>query len=92
MLISLQITPKSTKNEIIGWIKDGFGKPVLKIKVAAVPEGGKANAELIKFLAKEWGVARACLEIVSGDTSRHKRLKIHNIDIYEDIIATIPLS
>ena len=79
MLLSFHITPKSARNEILGWSKDADGRPVLKVKVAAPPEDGKANAELIKFLAKTWGVPKSALELVSGDTSRHKRIKIHDV-------------
>jgi len=78
MFISLRITPKSSKNELVGWGKDDNGKPVLKVKVAAPPEDGKANAELIKFLSKQWDIPRSCMEITSGGTSRHKRIKIHS--------------
>lgn len=76
-IISLHITPKSAKNEIIGWKDSADGKKLLKIKIAAPPEDGKANKELIKFLAKQWDIPASQMEIVSGDTSRHKRLRIH---------------
>lgn len=76
-IINLHITPKSAKNEILGWISDAHGRPVLKVKIAALPEDGKATAELIKFLAKTWGLPKSAFELVSGETSRHKRLKIN---------------
>lgn len=85
MLISIHITPKSAKNQIIGWEIGADGKKFLKIKIAAPPEDGKANAELIKFLSKEWKVAKSELEIVSGDTSRHKRIRINN-DAFANLI------
>ena len=78
MFIALHITPKSARNEIIGWAQDADGRPVLKVKVAAPPEDGKANAELIKFLAKTWGVPKSSLELASGEASRNKRIKIHD--------------
>ena len=78
--ITLHVIPKASKNEIIGWVDDGKGGKALKVKVTAAPEDGKANAALIKFLAKEWGISPSSLEIISGTTSRHKRLKI-NVDI-----------
>lgn len=77
MIISLHITPKSAKNELLGWISDAKGQPVLKVKIAAPPEDGKANKELIRFLAKSWGIKPSSLELASGEASRHKRLKIH---------------
>lgn len=78
-MISLYVTPKSSKNEILGWITDAEGRPpVLKVKIAAPPDDGKANAELIRFLAKEWGIPKSTLVLVSGETSRRKRLKIND--------------
>lgn len=84
LLIYLHITPKSAKNQIIGWVKEGDNW-VLKVKVAAPPEDGKANVELIKFLSKYWKVSKSALELVSGETSRHKRLKVHDV-VLADIL------
>ncbi len=50
----------------------------VKIRIAAPPEGGKANAALIKFLAKEFGVPKTNVEIVSGATARIKLIRITN--------------
>jgi uncharacterized protein (TIGR00251 family) len=50
----------------------------IKIDIAAAPEGGKANAELIKYLSKEFGVTKDQIKIVSGATTRHKLLRITN--------------
>ena len=78
MILALHVTPKSARNAIVGWISDADGRPVLKIKVAAPPEDGKANKELLKFLAESWGVPSSRLELAGGATGRHKRLKIHD--------------
>jgi len=48
----------------------------VKITVAAPPEGGKANAELLSFLAKEFQVPKAKVQLVSGQTSRVKLIRI----------------
>ena len=45
----------------------------IKIDIAAAPEGGKANAELIKYLEKEFG---ASVQIVSGATARMKLVRV----------------
>ena len=68
----VKVTPKSSKNEITGELADG----TLKIKVAAVPEDGKANAELCAFLARELSLPRGSVEVVSGQTSRLKLIRI----------------
>lgn len=48
----------------------------IKIDVAAPPEDGKANAELIRFLAEYFDVPRSSVEILSGQTGRRKVVKI----------------
>lgn len=73
--ISVKVTPKSSKNEIVGWENDE-----LKIRLRAVPEKGKANELLIEFLAKTLHIAKSQITLVSGATSRHKRLKIDNME------------
>ena len=48
----------------------------IKIDIAAPPEAGKANTVLIKYLAKEFSVSKENVEIVSGQTARHKLIRI----------------
>ncbi len=52
---------------------------VLKVRIAAPPVDGAANAELTKVLAKEYGIARADVEIVGGATSRTKRVRLRGV-------------
>lgn len=55
---------------------DEMADDTLKIAVAAAPEKGKANSELIKFLAKELGVGKSDIRIISGVSDRLKLIKI----------------
>ncbi len=48
----------------------------VKIDLAAVPEDGKANEELVRFLAQEFETSRSSIEIVSGHTSRTKIVRV----------------
>ncbi len=48
----------------------------IKIDIAAPAEGGKANAELICYLASEFGVPKDAVQIVSGKTARQKLIRI----------------
>jgi len=48
----------------------------IKVDIAAPPEDGKANRELVSYLAKEFGVPKANVEIVSGATARQKLIRI----------------
>lgn len=72
LILPILLQPKASRDRIIGW----HGEE-LKIQITAPPVDGKANAHLIKFLAKQFKVAKGQIEIVSGELSRHKRLHIH---------------
>lgn len=56
---------------------DAGGLGVLKVSVTKAPEEGKANAALVKFMAKEWRRAKSSIEIIQGQTSRNKTLLIN---------------
>jgi uncharacterized protein len=51
----------------------------LKLKIATPPVGGKANQECIRFLAELLGVPRNCVEIISGETSRTKVVRVKDV-------------
>ena len=70
--LSVKVVPKSSRNQIVAQQADG----TLRIKVAAAPEKGKANAELCDFLAREFGVGRSRVEVVAGHTSHRKQVVI----------------
>ncbi len=64
--------PKSSRTELAGILPDG----TWKVKVAAAPEKGKANRELIEFLAERLNVPKTRIHIVSGETSALKRIRV----------------
>ncbi len=70
--LRIKVLPKSPKNEVVEILDD----ETIKIRIKAVPERGKANAELIKFLSKEFGVQRDQITIISGKTEQLKLVKI----------------
>lgn len=69
--LKIKVQPGAQKNEIL----DCHGGE-LKIKVKGVPEKGKVNRELIKFLAKKLGTAQSKLSIIQGETNRHKKISL----------------
>jgi uncharacterized protein (TIGR00251 family) len=73
LILDVKVTPRSAKSEIVEFLGDGS----LRIKVAAVPEKGKANEELAALLAELFEVPKHSVELLSGDTSQRKRLRIH---------------
>ena len=84
--VRISLTPKAGANAVDG-IAPGPDGPVLKARVTAVPEKGKANKALIKLLAKQTGVAGGRFKVVSGMTSRKKRLMISAGD--EDLLSQL---
>jgi uncharacterized protein (TIGR00251 family) len=72
--LAIKVTPNAGRNEIIG-LKDG----VLHIKIAAPPEKGKANKELIDFLAEKLEIRKSAVLVVKGQTSRHKVIIIEGM-------------
>jgi uncharacterized protein (TIGR00251 family) len=70
--LKVRVVPKSPKTEWAGVLDDG----TIKIRVAAVAEKGKANDELIRFLAEQAGVARANVIVVAGAASHNKLVKL----------------
>jgi uncharacterized protein (TIGR00251 family) len=73
LIFTVRVVPRASKSEIVGEM-DG----ALKIRVASPPVDGAANAELIKLLAKTFGVAKSRVEIIGGETSKTKQVKIIN--------------
>lgn len=74
IIIKVKIVPGSSKNKIIGAYNDA-----LKISIAAPPIEGKANKKCIAYLAKYFDVAKSKIEIISGQTSKNKLIKIYDI-------------
>ena len=74
--IAVRVTPRSAKPGIGGWRAGGDGREELDIRVAEAPSDGAANSAVVKLLAKALGVPRSEVEIVSGHTSRHKRVAL----------------
>jgi uncharacterized protein (TIGR00251 family) len=72
----VRVTPNARKSEILGWGADEKGRPVLMIKLAAPPVDGKANDELLRFLAKTLGCPRSQIHLLRGEGSRQKTLEI----------------
>ncbi|MDR0472686.1 MAG: DUF167 domain-containing protein [Treponema sp.] len=71
--LDIKAVPGVSKTEFAG-IKAGR----LRIRIAAVPEGGKANTELLSFLAKTLGCPRRDLQFISGEKSRLKTIAFPN--------------
>lgn len=74
--IVVRVQPKASHSRVVG-----ICGAQLKIAVTEPAEGGKANAAVIALLAKVLGLPRTRLELVSGQTSRTKRIRVHGLSI-----------
>ena len=74
--VALKVTPKAARAGVTGVETDATGRAVLKVRVTAPPEGGKANVALIKLLAKAWKLPKGALRVVAGGKDRRKTLLV----------------
>jgi uncharacterized protein (TIGR00251 family) len=89
-LITLRLTPKSSRDALEGAESLSDGRLVLKARVRAVPEDGKANEALLKLLAKTIGCPRNQLSLESGATSRIKHVRVSKAP--DDLPARLTVS
>jgi len=73
--IVVRLTPRGGCDALEGWML-WQGRRVLKARVSAPPENGKANAALVALVAKYLGIGKTSVRLVGGDTSRLKTLEI----------------
>lgn len=76
IVLSVKVTPKASRSKIVGMQGDA-----LKILLHAPPAEGRANRELIQLLAKTFGVAKIGIEIIAGETSRSKVVRVRDMTV-----------
>lgn len=76
--LKVKAVPGATRPGIVGWLGD-----MLKIRVSAPPEKGKANDAIIKLLAEELKLPESAISIVSGRSSPRKSIEVHGISTAE---------
>jgi uncharacterized protein (TIGR00251 family) len=74
--LRVRLRPGASRDAVLGRTVLAEGEAALLAAVSAPPEDGKANAALIRLLAKAWRVPKTSIEIVGGATSRTKLLHI----------------
>ncbi len=77
-VLDVHVQPRASKTEIVGIYK-GF----LKLRLRALPADGEANRECLKFLSKILKVPRGNLEIIQGEKSRQKSIRIEERGVDE---------
>ena len=73
-VLEFKVIPRASKTEVA----DLEGE-MIRVRVAAPPEKGKAKKELIRFIAKNLGISKANIVLLSGETSRRKRVLVKEI-------------
>jgi len=73
--ITVRVTPKASFNRVVVEASED-GTERLRVYVTTAPENGKANREVLKLLAKHFGVPPSSLEIIRGETGRDKIVQV----------------
>lgn len=75
VVINVKVVPGASRSEIAGTLGDH-----LKVRLAAPPEDGRANRELVEVLAQACGVGRADVAVLTGHANAQKRVLVAGID------------
>jgi uncharacterized protein len=73
--LELKIIPNAPRNEVVGWLGGA-----LKVKVHAPALEGRANDELLDFLAGHLDLPRRAITLLRGDKSRQKIVRVDGLD------------
>lgn len=75
LVLQVRVTPNASADRIEGVETRDDGNVVLRVRVRAVPDKGKANAAVVALLAKALGIPKSDIALTSGETSRFKTLR-----------------
>jgi uncharacterized protein len=76
LLVDIRLQPGASRARVDGLAVLDDGATVLKVRVTEPPEDGKANAALIRLLAKAWKLPKSALTLVAGHSDRRKTLAV----------------
>ncbi|MBP5697901.1 MAG: DUF167 domain-containing protein [Alphaproteobacteria bacterium] len=76
-ILRIRVTPNASKCSTGDIFTDSNNQDFLKINLTAVPEKGKANQELIKFLSKLLHISKSNFTLISGETDRYKKIALN---------------
>ena len=87
-ILRIRVTPNASKCGFGGIFSTPDNQDFIKINLNAVPEKGKANQELIKFLSKYLHLNKSSFSILSGETDRYKKIliKTAHIETIENLL------
>jgi uncharacterized protein (TIGR00251 family) len=73
--ITVRLQPRASRDEVLGWNEEG----ALRVRVKAPPVDGAANAALIVLLAKQLGVSKGKVTLITGATARNKIVEVEGV-------------
>jgi uncharacterized protein (TIGR00251 family) len=76
VVVAIRVAPRACRSAVEGVTVDGQGKRWLRVSVTEAPADGRANAALIRLLAKRWKLPKSALTIRAGTASRTKTLHV----------------
>lgn len=79
MKLLVRAVPGAQRTEVMEWMDENQ----VKIRLNAAPEKGKANTELVAFVAKRLGIPKSHVTVLKGTTSRNKTLGLPDMDMAE---------
>lgn len=85
LTFAVRVTARASRSEIAG-----EHNGALRVRIAAPPVEGAANRELTKLLAKTFKLPQSAVEIIAGNNSKNKTIRIHGADaaILEQIVQS----
>lgn len=86
--IAVRVTPRATRNQIIGALSDG----TIKIHLKAAPVEGQINDQLVEYLAEVLGIPQDRIEVVAGDAGKDKLISVLDMDsetLHKKIVENI---
>jgi uncharacterized protein len=72
--LAVRVTPRAARERVEGLAADADGRVALKLAVTAPPEDGKANAAVLKLLAKALKLPKSALSVAAGAADRRKTI------------------
>ena len=75
--LAVRITPRASRNQIVGVLSDG----TVKVHLASEPADEVLNVELVGYLSEVLGVPKTRVEVVAGENGRDKLVSILDMDV-----------
>lgn len=79
LTLKIKVEPRSSRSEVVGQ----YGE-ALKVRLTSPPVEGKANKELVEVLAREFGISKKDVEIISGQSSKNKIVRLTGVRDVDD--------